>query len=242
MPVQEFGIEIPSLTLGSGDNNGNGTIDLGIGMGGLGEPPVGAGFSEEVALSRRGSYAGLEVTVAGAGESQKAESVVSGGDRSQTRQPRGNVPSASQTEILPAQVPKVGVTTGRTTNTSHRRRNKKPFLHALSQVVDPHLSVDSTSKVIYALISIDAIGLDVGNMFVSNMERCMIISCLWSVRDVGSSLQVWMLCVRVRPVWSVLNYGKREGCWYSGVMGRNVESMLGGITMNMAGAMMLSLR
>ena len=108
------------LSLGSGDSNsglnGSGTMGLGMGMGDLGEPPSGAGFNEEVALSRRGSYAGLDVTISGAGGSQKAESVVSGGERSQTRQPRSNVPSASQTDVLPAQVPKVNVTTGRTAN------------------------------------------------------------------------------------------------------------------------------
>ena len=37
-------------------------------MGDLGEPPVSTGFSDEVALSRRGSYAGLDATtIAGAG-------------------------------------------------------------------------------------------------------------------------------------------------------------------------------
>ena len=35
-------------------------------MGDLGEPPVSAGFSDEVALRRRGSYAGLDaITIAG---------------------------------------------------------------------------------------------------------------------------------------------------------------------------------
>jgi hypothetical protein len=108
----------PDLTLGSGDNK-SGTMGLGMGMGDLGEPPVSAGFSEEVALSRRGSYAGLDSTIAGAGGSQKAESVASGGERSQTRQSRSNVP-----DVLPAQVPKVNVTTGRTANASHRRRKQ----------------------------------------------------------------------------------------------------------------------
>ena len=103
----------PDLTL-SGDTK-SGTMGLGIGMGDLGEPPVSAGFSEEVALSRRGSYAGLDTT----GGSQKAESVASGGERSQSRQPRSNVP-----DVLPAQVPKVNVTTGRTANASHRRRKQ----------------------------------------------------------------------------------------------------------------------
>ena len=107
----------PDLSLG-GDNNVNG---LGLGMGmGLGDPPVSAGFSEEVALSRRGSGAGLDV----AGGSQKADSVVSGGrDRSQSRQPRSNI-AASQTDVLPTQIPKVNVTTGRTANASHRRRKQ----------------------------------------------------------------------------------------------------------------------
>ena len=116
------------LTLGNGDNNnglnGSGAMGLGMGMGDLGEPPSSAGFSEEVALSRRGSYAGLDVIIAGAGGSQKAESVVSNGDHSQTRQPRSNIPSGSQTDVLPAQVPKVNVTTGRTANASHRRRKQ----------------------------------------------------------------------------------------------------------------------
>ena len=107
------------LTLGSDTKSGSGTVGgLGMGMGDLGEPPASAGFSEEVALSRRGSYAGLET----AGGSQKAESVVS--ERSQTRQPRSNVPSGSQTDVLPTTVPKVNVTTGRTANASHRRRKQ----------------------------------------------------------------------------------------------------------------------
>ena len=114
------------LTLGNGDNkSGSGAaMGLGMGMGDLGEPPTSAGFSDEVALSRRGSYAGLDATIAGASGSQKAESVVSAGERSQSRQPRSNVPSGSQTDVLPAQVPKVNVTTGRTANASHRRRKQ----------------------------------------------------------------------------------------------------------------------
>jgi len=67
-------------------------------------------------LSRRGSRAGLD----GGGGSQKAESVVSGGG-SQSRQ-RSNVPSAS--DVLPSQIPKVNVTTGRTANASQRRRKQ----------------------------------------------------------------------------------------------------------------------
>ena len=124
--VRYTDLELDSdLTLGSGDNKGgSGTMGLGMGMGDLGEPPASAGFSEEVALSRRGSYAGLDATIAGAGGSQKAESVASAGERSQTRQPRSNVPSGSQTDVLPAQVPKVNVTTGRTANASHRRRKQ----------------------------------------------------------------------------------------------------------------------
>ena len=127
--VRYADLELDSdLTLGNGDNKGgSGTgMGLGMGMGDLGEPPVSAGFSEEVALSRRGSYAGLDTAIggAGAGGSQKAESVVSAGERSQSRQPRGNVPSGSQTDVLPTQVPKVNVTTGRTANASHRRRKQ----------------------------------------------------------------------------------------------------------------------
>ena len=34
-------------------------------MGDLGEPPVSVGFSDEVALSRRGGYTGLDPTIAG---------------------------------------------------------------------------------------------------------------------------------------------------------------------------------
>ena len=34
--------------------------DATTGMGDLGEPPVSAGFSDEFALRRRGSYAGLD--------------------------------------------------------------------------------------------------------------------------------------------------------------------------------------
>ena len=73
-------------------------------------------------MSRRGSYAGLDATtIAGAGGgSQNAESFASAGERSQSRQPR----SGSQTDVLPAQVPKVNVTAGRTANASHRRRKQ----------------------------------------------------------------------------------------------------------------------
>ena len=81
---------------------------------GMGEPPVSAGFGDEVELSRRGSYAGLDATIAGAGAggSQIAKSVVSAGERSQSRQPRSNnIPSGSQQTdvVLPAQVPKVNI-------------------------------------------------------------------------------------------------------------------------------------
>jgi hypothetical protein len=106
------------LTLvGNGDNkSGSGTtMGLGLGLGDLGEPPVSAGFSDEVALSRRGCYTSA---------SQKAESIVSDGERSQSRQSCSNVPSGSQTDVLPAQVLKVNVTTGRTANASHRRRKQ----------------------------------------------------------------------------------------------------------------------
>ena len=55
--VRYTDLELDSdLTLGNGDNKiGSGTtIGLGMGMSDLGEPPVSAGFTEEVALSRRG--------------------------------------------------------------------------------------------------------------------------------------------------------------------------------------------
>ena len=115
------------LTLGAGDSGGGGNIGLGMGLGlDLGDPPVSAGFSEEVGLTGRSNYSGLDVTSVGAGGSQKAESVVSNnaGERSQTRQSRNNLPSASQTDVLPSQIPKVNVTTGRTANASHRRRKQ----------------------------------------------------------------------------------------------------------------------
>ena len=125
--VKYTDLELDSeLTLGNGDNNGESgsAMGLGLGMGDLGEPPVSAGFSDEVGLSRRGSYAGLDTTIVGAGGSQKAESVISAGERSQSRQSGSNVPSGSQTDLLPAQVPKVNVTTGRTATASHRRRKQ----------------------------------------------------------------------------------------------------------------------
>ena len=58
----------------------------------MSETPVTAGFSGEVALSRRGSFAGLDATIAGAdgSPSQKAESIVSASERSHLRQPRSN--------------------------------------------------------------------------------------------------------------------------------------------------------
>ena len=80
--------------------------------------------------------------------------------------------------------------------------NKMRILHAQSQVVGPHLPVVSISKAIYALISkkshINVIGLDVGkallgNMIVSDMNSCIVISGLLSARGVGSSLRGWML-------------------------------------------------
>ena len=63
-------------------------VGLGLGMDDLGERPVSAGFTDEVALRRRGSsYTGLDATIAGAGGgSQKAESVASAGRHSQSRQ------------------------------------------------------------------------------------------------------------------------------------------------------------
>ncbi|KAF8805438.1 hypothetical protein BYT27DRAFT_7258555 [Phlegmacium glaucopus] len=120
----------PDLSLGNGANGGlNGGGSMGLGMGDVGEPPVSAGFSEEVGLSGRGTYSGFDVTSAGAGGSQKAESVVStnnGRERSQTRQSRSGhiTPNLTGTDVLPTQIPKVNVTTGRTANASHRRRKQ----------------------------------------------------------------------------------------------------------------------
>ena len=94
-------------------------------MGDLGEPPViSAGFSDEVALSRGSYWFGLSVATGGG--SQRAESVVSAGERSQSRQPHNcnNVFSGSQTDVLPAQVPKANVTTERTAKASHRPRKQ----------------------------------------------------------------------------------------------------------------------
>ena len=61
--------------------------------------------------------------LAEASGSQKVDSVVSVGERSHSRQLRSsnNVPSGSQTDVLPAQVPKVNVTTGRTANASRKQ-------------------------------------------------------------------------------------------------------------------------
>jgi hypothetical protein len=83
---------------------------------GMGDPPIGPGFNEEVALSQRGNHAGLNP----GGGSQKAESVIAGGGHecSQSHQAHSNVPSAS--DILPSQIPKVNVTTGQTVNASHQ--------------------------------------------------------------------------------------------------------------------------
>ena len=102
---------------GGGGGGGGGGLGLGIGLGDLGEPPVSAGFSEEVGLSGRGTYSGLD---AGTGGSQKAESVVS--NNNGERKPRSHLGTAS--DILPSQIPKVNVTTGRTANASHRRRKQ----------------------------------------------------------------------------------------------------------------------
>ena len=58
------------LSLKNGDNKvgSETTIGLGMGMGAMGEPPVSAVFSGKVALSRRGSYAGLDAaTIAATG-------------------------------------------------------------------------------------------------------------------------------------------------------------------------------
>ena len=65
-------------------------VGLGLGMDDLGEPPVSAGFTDEVALRRRGSsYTGLDATIAGAGGgSQKAESVASAGKHSHWQSPQ----------------------------------------------------------------------------------------------------------------------------------------------------------
>ena len=65
-------------------------------------------------------------TLADAGGTQKAESDVFFDERSHSRHPRStnNVPIGSQTDVLPAQVPKVNMTTGRAANVSHRRRKQ----------------------------------------------------------------------------------------------------------------------
>jgi hypothetical protein len=83
---------------------------------GMGDPPIGPGFNEEVALSRRGNRAGLDP----GNRSQKAESVIAGGGHecSQSHQAHSNIPSASY--VLPSQIPKANVTTGWTANTSHQ--------------------------------------------------------------------------------------------------------------------------
>ena len=84
-------------------------LGLDMGMGDLGEPPVCEGFSNEVVLSRRGSQARSDATIAGAGAGgrQKAESFVSAGERIQSRQPRSSnvLRGSQQTDVLPAQVP-----------------------------------------------------------------------------------------------------------------------------------------
>ena len=72
---------------------------------------------------------GLDATVAGAGggSQKKAESVVSAGERqsvTSTTAVKNNVPNGSQSDVLPAQVPKANVRTGCTANTSHRRRKQ----------------------------------------------------------------------------------------------------------------------
>ena len=53
------------MTLGNGDNKSGTGLGFDMGMGDLGEPPVSAGFCDGDALSRRGSYAGLDTTIAG---------------------------------------------------------------------------------------------------------------------------------------------------------------------------------
>ena len=61
------------LTFGNGDNkSGSGGTGLGMGsgMGDLSEPHVSAGFSDEVALSRRGSH-GLDSAVLRVAEIRK---------------------------------------------------------------------------------------------------------------------------------------------------------------------------
>ena len=109
------------LTFENGDNksgSGGTGLGMGLGMGDLGEPPISVGFSDEVALSRRRSYAGLDAGAGGG--SQKAESVVSAGERSQSRQPRSSnkVPSGSQTDVLPVRFPKVNVYSQRISSTA----------------------------------------------------------------------------------------------------------------------------
>ena len=98
--VRYTDLELDSdLTLGNGDNKVKVTVNLCL------------GFSDEIGLSRRGSYAGLDTTIAsaGAGGSEKVESVVSASERSQSFQPRKNVPSGLQQTtdvVLPSQYPK----------------------------------------------------------------------------------------------------------------------------------------
>ena len=114
------------LTLANGGENGglNGGGNMGLGLGDFSEPPVSAGFSEEIGLSGRGTYSNLDVASVGGGGSQKAESVVSNSrEPSQTRQSRSNA-GLPNTDVLPSQIPKVNVTTGRTANASHRRRKQ----------------------------------------------------------------------------------------------------------------------
>ena len=53
------------MTLGKGDNKNETGLGFDMRMGDLGEPPVSAGFCDGDALSRRGSYAGLDTTIAG---------------------------------------------------------------------------------------------------------------------------------------------------------------------------------
>ena len=73
--------------------------------------------------------------------------------------------------------------------------------HAQFQDVEPHIHVVSILKDIYVDISkktrINDIGLDAGkglrdNMTVNDINNCIVISDLLSVRGVGNSLRGWM--------------------------------------------------